>query len=142
MQRSISYSLRHGNDAQLPKVRTTSFGVESIAYLGNKLWQNLKQEIKQSSSLPIFKKQIRCWIFYIGKLTDLQQGPKTSPEHKRNKLLFVTLLGLLSDTDPRSLDRQFCCRMCRRSTLCIMGWYGGFNNNVNAILFKPLPGYP
>ena len=61
MQRNIGYSLRHGDDAQLPKVRTTSFGVESIAYLGNKLWQILPQEIKQSNSLPIFKKQIRCW---------------------------------------------------------------------------------
>ena len=61
MQRNISYSLRHGDDAQLPKVRTTSFGVESIAYLGNKLWQIVPQEIKQSNSLPIFKKQIRCW---------------------------------------------------------------------------------
>ena len=60
MQRNISYSLRHGDDAQLPKVRTTSFGAESIAYLGNKLWQILPQEIKQSNSLPIFKKQIRC----------------------------------------------------------------------------------
>ena len=56
MQRSISYSLRHGDDAQLPKVRTTSFGVESIAYFGNKLWQNLPPEIKQSNSLTIFKK--------------------------------------------------------------------------------------
>ena len=40
------------------KVRTTSFGVESIAYLGNKLWQKLPQEIKQSSSLPIFKNKL------------------------------------------------------------------------------------
>ena len=48
MQRNISYSLRHGDDAQLPKVRTTPFGVESIAYLGNKLWQNQTQEIKES----------------------------------------------------------------------------------------------
>ena len=55
MQRNISYSLRHGDDAQLPKVRTTSFGVESIAYLGNKLWQTLPQEIKQSNTHPIFK---------------------------------------------------------------------------------------
>ena len=37
-QQNISYNLRHGNDAQLPKVRTTSFGVESITYLGTKLW--------------------------------------------------------------------------------------------------------
>ena len=62
MQRNVSYSLRHAHgDAQLPKVRTTSFGVDSIAYLGNKLWQILPQEIKQSNSLSIFKKQIRCW---------------------------------------------------------------------------------
>ena len=60
MQRNISYSLRRGSDAQLPKVRTTSFGVQSIAYLGNKLWQTLPQEIKQANSLSIFKKQIRC----------------------------------------------------------------------------------
>ena len=29
-QLNISYSLRHGDDAQLPKVRTTSIGVKSI----------------------------------------------------------------------------------------------------------------
>ena len=59
--RNISYSLRRGGDAQLPKVRTTSFGVESIDYLCKKLWQFLPQEIKQSNSLSVFKKQIRCW---------------------------------------------------------------------------------
>ena len=31
-QRNISY--RYGDDRQVPKARTTSFGVESIAYLG------------------------------------------------------------------------------------------------------------
>ena len=60
MQRNISYSLRYGDDALVPKVRTTSFAVESIAYLGNKLWQILPHEIKQSNSLPILKKQIIC----------------------------------------------------------------------------------
>ena len=30
MERNISYNLRCGNDAQLPKVWTTSFGIESI----------------------------------------------------------------------------------------------------------------
>ena len=36
MERNISYNLRHGSDAQLPKVRTTSFGIETTVYLGNK----------------------------------------------------------------------------------------------------------
>ena len=41
MKRNISYSLRHGDDALMPKVRTTSVGVESITYLGNRLWQHV-----------------------------------------------------------------------------------------------------
>ena len=50
------------NDAQIPKVQTTSFGIEeTITYLGSKLWQLLPQEIKQSNTLPIFKKRIKCW---------------------------------------------------------------------------------
>ena len=61
MERNISYNLRRGNDAQLPKVRTTSYGIESIAYLGNKLWQLLPLEKKQSNTPPLFKKRIRCW---------------------------------------------------------------------------------
>ena len=57
MERNISYNLRHGNDAQLPKVRTTSFGIETTVYVGNKLWQLIPQEIKESSTFP----RIRCW---------------------------------------------------------------------------------
>ena len=58
---TTAYNLRHGNDAQVPKVRTTSFRIETIAYLGSRLWQLLLQEIKQSSNLSIFKKRIKCW---------------------------------------------------------------------------------
>ena len=61
LERNISYNLRRGNNAQLPKVRTTSFGIESITYLGNKLWHLLPLEIKQSNTLPIFNGQITCW---------------------------------------------------------------------------------
>ena len=57
MQRNISYSLRYG-DAQVPNVRTTSFGVESIAYLGNKLWQILPQEINSQTAFPSSKNKL------------------------------------------------------------------------------------
>ena len=60
-ERNMSYNLRHGNDAQVPKVRTTSFGMETIIYLGSRLWQLLPQEIKQTNTLPIFKNRIKCW---------------------------------------------------------------------------------
>ena len=58
MEGNISYNLRRGCDSQLPIVRTTSFGIESIAYLGNKLWQLLPLEIKQPNTLPIFKNEL------------------------------------------------------------------------------------
>ncbi len=60
-ERNISYSLRHGNDTQLPKVLTTTFGIEIVAYLGNKLWQLLPQQIKNSSNLHIFKRRVKYW---------------------------------------------------------------------------------
>ena len=37
-ERNVNYSLRHGNDAQIPKVRTTSFGIETMNFLGSRLW--------------------------------------------------------------------------------------------------------
>ena len=46
LERNISYDLRRGNDAQLPKVLNTSFGIESITHLGNTLWQQLPLEIR------------------------------------------------------------------------------------------------
>ena len=53
-----SYSLKHGDDARMTKVRTKSIGVELITYPGNKLWRHLVQEIKQSSNFPIFKNKL------------------------------------------------------------------------------------
>ena len=40
-ERNLNYSLRHGNDNQLPKVRPMSFGNEMIAYVGSRLRQLL-----------------------------------------------------------------------------------------------------
>ena len=60
-ERNINYNRRHGSDAQVPKVQITSFGIETTAFLCSRLWQLLRQEIEQSSTLPIFKKRIKCW---------------------------------------------------------------------------------
>ena len=57
-ERNMNYNLRHGNDAQIPKVRTTSFEVVTIAYLGSGLWQLLPQEIKQSNTLLYSKNEL------------------------------------------------------------------------------------
>ena len=50
------YNLMQGNDSQLPKVGTASYGIETISFLRNRLWSTLTNIIKQASTLPIFKK--------------------------------------------------------------------------------------
>ena len=45
----------HGNESQLPKVHTTTYGIETISFLGNRLWSTLPNIFKQASTHPIFK---------------------------------------------------------------------------------------
>ena len=60
-ERNTGYNLRHGNDSLIPKVRTTTHGIETISFLGNGLWSTLPNIVKQASTLPIFKNHINCW---------------------------------------------------------------------------------
>ena len=60
-EQNMCYDLRHGNDLQLPKVHTTTYGIETISFLGNRLWSTLPNIFKQASTLPIFKNHIKCW---------------------------------------------------------------------------------
>ena len=39
-ERNTGYDLRHSNDSQLPKVHTTTYGIATIPFLGNRLWSN------------------------------------------------------------------------------------------------------
>jgi len=36
-ERNTGYDLRQGNDLQLPKVETTTYGIETISFLENRL---------------------------------------------------------------------------------------------------------
>ena len=58
-ERNTGYNLRHGNDSQHPKVHT--YGIETVSFLGNRLWSTLPNIFKQASTLPIFKNHIKCW---------------------------------------------------------------------------------
>ena len=58
---NTGYDVRQGNDSQLPKVHTTTYGIETISFLGNRLWSTLPNIIKQASTLAIFKSHIKCW---------------------------------------------------------------------------------
>ena len=54
--RNVHYDLRTKNNLCIPKARTTSYGIETVRYLGQKLWQTLPHRIRESQSLATFKK--------------------------------------------------------------------------------------
>ena len=55
--KKVPHSFRGGNNLVLPKARTNLYGIDTIRFIGQKLWQTLPKEIKESQSLGIFKKK-------------------------------------------------------------------------------------
>ena len=56
-----SYSFRYQHIAELPQVRTTSYGLQSFGYAGTKLWNELPAEFRTQSSLNQIKTLISSW---------------------------------------------------------------------------------
>ena len=57
-----SNNLRRGNHLARRNIRTTHYGNETISNLGVKIWNLLPEEIKNASSLSVFKTKIKKWI--------------------------------------------------------------------------------
>ena len=60
-QENETYNLRSGNHLERKNIRTTQYGIESVSNLGAKSWNLLLREIKNCSSLTVFKNEIRKW---------------------------------------------------------------------------------
>ena len=58
---TIPYDLRMRNELYARNPKTVRYGTETISFLSPKTWSLLPQNIKDSSSLPCFKKNIRKW---------------------------------------------------------------------------------
>ena len=58
-KKDVSYNLRESNSLTLPKANTTLYGIDTVRYIGKKLWQVLPTEIKESKSLEVFKQKIK-----------------------------------------------------------------------------------
>ena len=54
-------NLRSGNHLARKNIQTKQYGIESVSNLRTKLWNLLPREIKNSSSLTVFKNKIRKW---------------------------------------------------------------------------------
>ena len=58
---AVTYDLRNNNEFLLPRVRTTSYGSETIKHRGQRLWLPLPQHIRDAQSINEFKKHIKSW---------------------------------------------------------------------------------
>ena len=61
IQKSSHYHLRNSRLMKIPKTRTITHGIESLSYLGCKLWNNLPENLKNLNTLHTFKVKIKQW---------------------------------------------------------------------------------
>ena len=54
-------NLRCWSDFTLPIVRTVNYGIESIRYLGPKVWESIPANIKEVDTIERFKSGIKKW---------------------------------------------------------------------------------
>ena len=56
--RENTYNLKNFHLFESQNLRIKKFGLDSIAYRASQLWKNVPEEIRNSISLPMFKKKI------------------------------------------------------------------------------------
>ena len=57
--RENTYNLRNFHMFESQNPRTKTFGLDSIVYRASQLWKYVSEEIRNSTSLPMFKKKIK-----------------------------------------------------------------------------------
>ena len=60
-QENENYDLRSGTHPTNRNIHTAHFGTDTIINLGPKSWKLLPDEIKNASSLLVFKSRIKTW---------------------------------------------------------------------------------
>ena len=56
-----SYNLRNRTDFVIPQVKCVNHGLESVRFLGPKLWERLPNDLKNKESVGSLKTAIRRW---------------------------------------------------------------------------------
>ena len=54
----MPYNLRFSDNLQLPRAKTTCLGIDTVRFMGEKVWETLPPELKHSDSLQIFERVI------------------------------------------------------------------------------------
>ena len=63
LPKPTSYNLRKNDILFVPKVKTTKYGINSVSFLGPKIWNSLPNEIKASRNANQLKILIKDWYF-------------------------------------------------------------------------------
>ena len=61
IENHFTYGFRSCNNLLLPQARTTCYGLETVSFLGSRLWRALPNDMKQSDTLSSFKRRIKSW---------------------------------------------------------------------------------
>ena len=61
-ERSVPYNLRGNNPFRCRRANSVYHDIESLAFLGPKIWVSVPDEIKTSENVDIFKNKIKKWI--------------------------------------------------------------------------------
>ena len=60
-RRDVCYDLGSNSNFAVPNVKSVFHGSESISFLGPKIWDIVPLELKELTSLNVFKKGINNW---------------------------------------------------------------------------------
>ena len=58
VEKTNTYNLRNNDGLLVPRANT-SYGIETIRYIGSRFWQSLRSEIKKSQNLQVGKERIK-----------------------------------------------------------------------------------
>ena len=53
--------LRNQRDFVIPNIKSVNYGLESIRFLGIKIWESLPNNLKNKESIESFKMAIKAW---------------------------------------------------------------------------------
>ena len=59
--KELPYHLRDPSKIEQPKVDTTTFGLNSLKYLGSNLWNKLPANLKDEVDVKVFKNLLKTW---------------------------------------------------------------------------------
>ena len=59
--KETKYELRRGIKLNSNIPRTITYGIDSVSYLAPKIWDQIPTEIKNCTTLHMFKKLIKTW---------------------------------------------------------------------------------